>query len=84
MSEFNFEELGLSKIEQVLIKTDIFKDNLKDVEEAKVVIGHLVSLMREQNNLLTTAEEIKELQEQLVSVLRSQIKILKQLAKIEE
>ena len=84
MSEFDFEELGLSKIEQILIKTDVFKDNLEDVEEAKVMIGHLVVLMREQNNLLIKAEEIRKLQEKLVFVLREQVTVLKEMAEVED
>jgi hypothetical protein len=82
--DFGLEEFGLTKVEQILIETDIIKDQLEDIENAKIIIGHLISLMREQEKLITSAEQIKELHEKLIEVLKGQIKVLKKMSNIEE
>ena len=82
--DFDLEEFGLTKVEQILIKTDIIKDQLEDIENAKIIIGHLITLMREQEKLITSAEQIKELQIELVENLREQIKVLKEIANIKD
>jgi hypothetical protein len=82
--DLNLEEFGFTQIEQILVKTEILKESLEDIELAKEIIGHLVGIMREQESLSVSSNKVIELQIELVENLREQIKVLKEIANIKD